>query len=58
MKEWLLVFMFAGTPMASGPYERMHCVHMTHTRPGSHCWNPATNERLRPPVEKTQKGKK
>lgn len=41
MKVWILVFLFHGQPMASGPHELEVCLMMAESQPGSHCWNPA-----------------
>lgn len=43
----ILVFLFYGTPMASGPHELEQCLLLSKERPGSHCWNPKTQERRR-----------
>ena len=45
---WILVFIFNGVPMASGPHELPQCLLMAQYQPGSHCWNPTTQERRKP----------
>ena len=43
MKLWILVFLFNGQPMASGPHELEVCLLMAQDLPnpqGAHCWNP------------------
>lgn len=44
---WIFVFLFHGLPMASGPHELEQCLMLAAERPGSHCWNPRTQERKR-----------
>ena len=53
VKAWILVFMFNGVPMASGPHDLDGCLEMAATqteirRVPAHCWNPKTQERKRP----------
>lgn len=45
MTAWILVFMFNGVPMASGPHELPQCLLMAEYHAGAHCWNPKTQER-------------
>ena len=43
MKLWILVFLFNGNPVASGPHELEVCLLMARDLPnpqGAHCWNP------------------
>lgn len=42
---WILVFMFYGRPMASGPHELEQCLIMAQYQQQAHCWNPQTQER-------------
>ena len=44
---WILVFMFNGLPMASGPHELPQGLNMSQYQKDSHCWNPKTQERKR-----------
>lgn len=53
MKLWILVFMFTGQPMASGPHELEVCLSMAQQqslRSGfkAHCYNPETIKRRYP----------
>ena len=50
MTAWILVFMFHGRPMASGPHELSTCLEMAETQTKlsgvkAHCYNPRTKER-------------
>lgn len=49
IRVWILVFLFNGQPMASGPHELEVCLLMSQFQPGSHCWNPQTQERKQLP---------
>lgn len=40
MKLWILVFLFHGQPVASGPHELEVCMEMAKVQAQAHCWNP------------------
>lgn len=42
---WILVFMFHGQPMVSGPHELESCLLMAQYQQQAHCWNLKTQER-------------
>lgn len=42
---WILVFMYQGIAMTSGPYGPETCQLLAKYHQGSHCWNPQTKER-------------
>ena len=52
VKLWLLVFMFAGQPMASGPHELEVCLYMAQQQTRgdfkAHCYNPVSIARRYP----------
>lgn len=48
MREWILVFMFTGQPMASGPHDLDVCLEMAQAQVTAHCWNVKTRERKKP----------
>lgn len=48
MKVWLVVFMFNGLPMVSGPYTLETCLIMAEHQRTSHCFNIQTSERKKP----------
>ena len=55
MKVWILVFMFQGQPMASGPFELDVCLHMAleqtvKTGYKAHCYDISVNYDRRYPV--------
>lgn len=37
---WILVFMFHGQPMTSGPHDLETCVYMASRNEVAYCWNP------------------
>ena len=47
IRVWILVFLFNGKPMASGPHELEVCLLMAADQVQAHCWNPQTQERRR-----------
>ena len=45
MNLWILVFLFNGQPMASGPHELEVCLLMAEYATQAHCYNVKTLER-------------
>lgn len=48
MKAWILVFLFNGVPMASGPHDLEGCMVLAQDQQQAHCWNTRTQERKKP----------
>jgi len=48
MNLWILVCLFHGLPMASGPHERETCLLMAQSQIQAHCYNIQTRERITP----------
>lgn len=55
MKAWILVFVFSGQPVASGPHELDVCLYMASQVSAGHCWNPASPSDRRYPARSTTK---
>lgn len=51
MKVWILVFLFAGKPVASGPHELEVCLYMAEQAKQAHCWNPQQPSDRRYPMK-------
>ena len=48
-RVWILVFMFHGNPVTSGPHDLETCLMMASsvaTPAGAHCWNLKTRKRI------------